>query len=232
MELLYYIASILLLPMIIYSFIISRRVKSIYNEYSSVYSSSGLMAFQVVRKILDNSGLNDVGIERINGNLTDHYDPRDNTIYLSENVYASSSVAAIGVAAHEAGHAIQFSENYVPVKLRTRLVPAVNLTSKFSLPLILIGLIFSVSIPYFVYFAYMGIAFYALTTIFTFVTLPVEYNASSRAKKILAEENVLSQNEVSMAGEVLNAAAKTYLVSFLISLLFLIRLLAIFARRR
>jgi Zn-dependent membrane protease YugP len=136
------------------------------------------------------------------------------------------------VAAHETGHAIQHNENYLPVKIRSLLVPAVNIGSKLSIPLIIIGIILSITSAFGIYFVYIGIAFYAITTFFMFVTLPVEYNASSRAKKLLLEMNVLGQEEAHQAGKVLNAAAKTYVASFAVSLLFFIRMLGLFGRRR
>jgi uncharacterized protein len=191
-----------------------------------------MTAYEVTRKMLQSAGLTDVKIDRVRGNLTDHYDPRNNTIYLSDNVFFSSSVAAIGVAAHETGHAMQYSENYFPVKLRTALVPVVNIGSRFSIPLILIGFFMGMATSLGMYVIYIGIAFYALSTIFMLITLPVEFNASSRAKRALTDLNILDNEEIKMAGTVLNAAAKPYVASFAVSLLFLLRLLAIFGRRR
>lgn len=227
-----YIAGIALLPVIIWSIYVSIKVNSVYKKYASVIARSGMTAYEVTRKMLKNAGVTDVNIERVRGNLTDHYDPRNKTIYLSDNVFSSSSVAAIGVAAHETGHAIQFNENYFPVRLRSILVPVVNIGSRFSIPLILIGAFMGMASELGLYMVYIGIAFYALSTIFMFITLPVEFNASSRARKMLAEMNILEHDEVRMAGNVLNAAAKTYVASFAVSLLFLLRMLAIFGRRR
>lgn len=228
----YYIASILLLPMIIYSIYVSYKVKKTFRDFSGVYAQSGMTGYEVVKRMLEDAGINDVSIDRVRGELTDHYDPRNNTIYLSESVFSSSSVAAIGVAAHETGHAIQHNQNYLPVKIRSSLVPAANVGSRLAFPLILIGLILSMASELGVYILYIGIAFYALATIFMFVTLPVEFNASSRAKKILAKTNMLSSQEVSMASTVLNAAAKTYVASFAVSLLSLIRMIGLFGRRK
>lgn len=228
----YYVASILLLPMIIYSIYTSYKVKKTFRDYSGVYAKSGMTAYDVVRRMLNDEGMTGVNIDRVRGELTDHYDPRNNTIYLSESVFSSSSVAAIGVAAHETGHAIQHNQNYFPVKVRSSLVPVANIGSRFAIPLIFIGVFLSFTSLLGIYMIYLGIAFYALSTIFMFVTLPVEFNASSRAKRILADSNMLSTEEVYMAGNVLNAAAKTYVASFALSLLFLIRMLGIFGRRR
>ena len=231
-DILYLVAGILLLPMIIYSVLVSSRVNRTFRDYSQVFSQSAMTGYEVARRMLKHANLNDVKIDRVRGNLTDHYDPRNNTIYLSDNVFSSSSVAAIGVAAHETGHAIQHNNNYVPVKIRSLLVPAANIGSRFSLPLIFIGFILGVGSAFALYIVYIGIAFYALSTIFMLVTLPVEFNASSRAKDLLLEMNILNQQETQQAGKVLSAAAKTYVASFAISLLFLIRMLGLFGRRR
>jgi Zn-dependent membrane protease YugP len=218
--------------MIFYSILVSTRVNKVFRDYSIVYARSGMTGYEVARRMLKYANLDGVKIDRVRGNLTDHYNPRNNTIYLSDNVFSSNSVAAIGVAAHETGHAIQHNENYLPVKIRSLLVPAVNIGSKLSIPLIIIGIILSITSAFGIYFVYIGIAFYAITTFFMFVTLPVEYNASSRAKKLLLEMNVLGQEEAHQAGKVLNAAAKTYVASFAVSLLFFIRMLGLFGRRR
>lgn len=231
-DIVFYISGIALLPVIIYSIYVSFKVNNVYRKYAIVIARSGLTAYEVTRKMLRDARITNVNIDRVGGRLTDHYDPRNNTIYLSDSVFSSSSVAAIGVAAHETGHAIQYSQNYLPVKLRTFLVPAVNIGSRFSIPLIIIGAILGMVSYIGTYIIYIGIAFYALSTIFMLITLPVEYNASRRAKRILSQTGILDNQEVKMAGNVLNAAANTYLASFAVSLLFLLRMLAMFGRRR
>ena len=189
--------------------------------------------------ILDANGLNDVQIVRCAGSLTDHYDPTTRTVALSQTTHDSSSVAAIGVAAHEVGHAIQHEDDYLPVKIRTKLVPVVNFTSKLSMPLILIAMVFEL-MGYFSEFSmnvstfFLGLAVlcYFCYCLFTFITLPTEYNASSRAKKQLAECGILDESEMADASKVLSAAAKTYLVNFVFSLMQMLRLLLIVLVRR
>ncbi len=227
-----YISTIALLPAIIYSIYVSIKVNSVFKKYSTQMSSSGMTAYEVVRKMLRFSGLTDVKVDKVRGNLTDHYNPRNNTIYLSESVFSSSSVAAIGVAAHETGHAIQYHSNYFPIKIRSLLVPVVNIGSRLAIPLIIFGFLISVVSTAGAYVVYIGIAFYALSTIFMLITLPVEFNASSRAKNHLVELDILTKDEAKMASNVLDAAAKTYVASFAVSLLFLLRMVALFGRRR
>lgn len=228
----YIISIILILPMLVASIAVSSRVKRVFNSYSGVRIESGLTASDVARKILDSEGLFSVSISRTSGSLTDHYDPRNNTVYLSDSVYSSPSVAAVGVAAHEVGHAIQHNTDYAPAKIRSAIVPVVNFGSKAALPLLLIGFIFSVLAEFFFFFIYIGLACYALSTIFALVTLPVEFNASRRAKKILVENGYISSTERDGVDKVLNAAAMTYVMSFLMSLISLLRMIAIFGRRR
>jgi Zn-dependent membrane protease YugP len=228
----YYIASALLLPMIIYSFYVSYNVNKTFRDFSQVFAASGITASEAARKMLENAGIYNVAIDRVRGSLTDHYNPKENTIYLSDTVYSSSSVAAIGVAAHETGHAIQHQNGYAPLKIRTALVPLVNIGSKLAIPLIIIGALLGISSLAGIYMLYIGIAFYALTTLFMFITLPVEFNASRRAKSTLYETGILTADEVPLTGKVLSAAAKTYVASFAVSLLYLIRFMGIFLRRR
>lgn len=232
MDWLYIISIILFFPAIIASFAVSSRVRKVFNEYSSVGISSGLSAYETARRILDSQGLFAVGIARTQGSLTDHYDPRDNTVYLSDSVYSSSSVSAVGVAAHEVGHAIQHNSGYTPIQVRSRLVPVANAASRAALPLLIIGLILSYMSEYMFFLVYIGIALYAVSTIFALVTLPVEFNASNRAKKILLSEGYISQSESEGVEKVLKAAGMTYVMSFLVSVLSLIRMIAIFGRRR
>ncbi len=212
---------VIVLPMVILSMIAQANVTSTYNKYSKVWSRRGLTAEQAVRQILSANGLHDVGITRCAGNLTDHYDPRTNTIALSDTVFGSTSVAAIGVAAHEAGHAIQHAENYAPVKLRTAIVPITNFGAKLSMPLVILGLLLG-----FVELAYAGILLFGLVVIFQLVTLPTEFDASRRAVKALGN-GYLDEEELKGTKKVLSAAAMTYLAALFVSLASLLRLVLI-----
>lgn len=203
------------------------RVSSAFKKYSAVHAHNGMSAEEVARSMLNRSGCGEVSVRTVSGNLTDHYDPRNNTLRLSDGVYGSTSVAAIGVAAHECGHAMQQHEGYAPLKLRSALVPVVNLGSNLYFPIFLLGLVFSWE-P----LLYVGIACFALTLVFALVTLPVEFNASGRALSVLEEQGYLSRNEMDGARAVLNAAAMTYVAAAISSLLQLVRLLIIARDRR
>lgn len=203
------------------------RVSSAFKKYSAVHAHNGMSAEEVARSMLNRSGCGEVSVRTVSGNLTDHYDPRNNTLRLSDGVYGSTSVAAIGVAAHECGHAMQQHEGYAPLKLRSALVPVVNLGSNMYFPIFLLGLVFSWE-P----LLYVGIACFALTLVFALVTLPVEFNASGRALSVLEEQGYLSRNEMDGARAVLNAAALTYVAAAISSLLQLVRLLIIARDRR
>lgn len=203
------------------------RVSSAFKKYSAVHAHNGMSAEEVARSMLNRSGCGEVSVRTVSGNLTDHYDPRNNTLRLSDGVYGSTSVAAIGVAAHECGHAMQQHEGYAPLKLRSALVPVVNLGSNLYFPIFLLGLVFSWE-P----LLYVGIACFALTLVFALVTLPVEFNASSRALSVLEEQGYLSRDEMDGARAVLNAAALTYVAAAISSLLQLVRLLIIARDRR
>lgn len=196
---------ILVVPAIIITLIAQANVKSTFNKYSKISSARGLTGSQAARIILDANGLQHVGIERVRGNLSDHFDPRTNIISLSEGVFNSTSVAAIGVACHEVGHAIQHSVSYFPIKVRTAIVPITNFGSKLSFPLILMGLFFYPP------FVTVGIWLFSLVVVFQLVTLPVEFNASRRAIKSIESSYVLEGSEIAEARKVLNAAALTYL---------------------
>ena len=219
---------VLVVPMLIISLWAQIKVKTTYQKYSTVHSRSGMTAEIAVRKILDSNGLFNVGITRVPGELTDHYDPRTNTIALSDSVYGNTSVAAIGVAAHEAGHAIQHAVGYGPIKLRTALVPVTNIGSRLSMPLFIIGLLLA-SEP----LAYAGIILFSLTVIFQLVTLPAEFNASRRAVKALGN-GYFNDEELKGTKKVLSAAAMTYLAALFVALASLLRLLLIVSggRRR
>ena len=203
------------------------RVSSAFKKYSAVHAHNGMSAEEVARSMLNRSGCGDVSVRTVSGNLTDHYDPRNNTLRLSDGVHGSTSVAAIGVAAHECGHAMQQHEGYAPLKQRSALVPVVNLGSNLYFPIFLLGLVFSWE-P----LLYVGIACFALTLVFALVTLPVEFNASGRALSVLEEQGYLSRDEMDGARAVLNAAAMTYVAAAISSLLQLVRLLIIARDRR
>ena len=233
------IVSACFLPLVIWMIAAGIQVRTRFQKYSTVASEKGYTGAEAARAILDANGMRDVQIIRCAGSLTDHYDPTTRTVALSQATYDSSSVAAIGVAAHEVGHAIQHEEDYAPVKIRTKLVPVVNFTSRLSPPLILIAMIFefmgyfsSFSMQISTFFLGLAVVCYFFYCLFTFITLPTEYNASSRAKKQLVECGILTEAEVADASKVLSAAAKTYLVNFAFSLMQMLRLLFIVLIRR
>lgn len=233
-QLIYTIAGIAFLPAIIWMIIVGVKVKTTFARYN-VQTRGNFTAEQVARLILDRAGLQDVNVMSCYGNLTDHFDPKSNTVFLSETVYGRSTVSAIGVAAHECGHAIQFAEEYAPLKLRSFLVPIVNFTSRYALILIIAGLflemLFALGLISNI-LMFLGIIFYACYTFFTLITLPVEKNASRRAQSVLEEEGILDKEELGYSKKVLNAAANTYVASFLVSFLQLIRLISLTKRRR
>lgn len=205
----------------------SARVNSTYQKYANVRSRAGLSGAQAAQQILHGAGIYDVRIEHISGNLTDHYDPRSKVLRLSDSVYGSTSVAAIGVAAHECGHAIQDNVGYAPLRLRAAFVPVANLGSTLSWPLILLGLLIGLT-P----FIQVGIWMFVLALMFQVITLPVEFNASGRAVNLLGEIGILSGQEVGYTKKVLGAAALTYVAAVAASVLQLLRLLILFGGRR
>ena len=212
----------ILLPAILLGLYAQFKVKSTYSKYSKVNNSRGWTASQVARKILDDNGLYNVQIVHIRGSLTDNFNPKTMTVSLSDTVYSSSSVAAIGVAAHECGHAVQHAEQYLPIKIRSALVPVTNFGSSIGFIVLAAGLIFSnYSIAMF------GVLLYSLMAVFQLVTLPVEYNASSRALKTLEQSLILDDEEVGMAKKVLSAAALTYVAALVSTLATILRLLLI-----
>lgn len=219
---------LLVLPAIIFALIAQVMVKSTFSKYSDEKNEHGYTAKEVARKILDENGLYSVGIEYISGNLTDHYDPSANVIRLSDSVYNSTSVAAIGVAAHEVGHAIQHAQGYAPIKIRQAIIPITQIGSSLALPLVFIGMLFGALqwlVP-------VGIFLYTGVVLFQAVTLPVEFNASGRALKTLDENVILYKDEVRMAKKVLTAAAMTYVAAMFSSLMSLLRLILISGRGR
>ena len=205
----------------------SYRVNSVYNKYSHIRSASGMTGAEVAQRILDRNGVRDVRVEHVSGNLTDHYDPRTQTVNLSDAVYGSTSVAALGVAAHECGHVMQHESGYMPLKIRTALVPAANLGSQIGLPLVIIGLIFGLSNS----FIAIGIWIFALAVLFQIVTLPVEFNATHRALVMLEEYGILGTDEVESSRKVLGAAAMTYVAAAASAVLQLLRLIMLGRRR-
>lgn len=212
----------LLIICLVISAFASMNVNMTFKRYSRIRNRRGLTAEQVAQQILQSAGINDVRIERIRGNLTDHYSPNEKVLRLSDSVYGSSSVAAIGVAAHECGHAIQHQVGYGPLKLRSLSVPAANFGSKLSWPLVLVGIILGST-----NLAMVGVILFTLVVFFQLITLPVEFDASHRALKILDQRDVLERSELSSARKVLGAAALTYVAALVTSILQLIRLILI-----
>lgn len=213
---------IVLIPALIFSLWAQLKVKTTFSKYNNVSTKRGMTGYDAARLILDANGLSNVKIEHINGTLTDHFDPRDNVVRLSDSVYSSTGVAAVGVAAHETGHAVQYAENYGPMKLRAAIIPVTNFGSRLALPLFLIGLLFS-----FYNLAIIGVALFALSTVFQAVTLPVEFNASSRALSLLESSGRLDEGEIKGVKKVLTAAALTYVAALATSLAQVLRLLLI-----
>ncbi len=223
----YYYYLILVLPAVAISIWAQIKVKTTFAKYSKIRTWRGITASDVSRGILNSHGLFETGVNRVGGELTDHFDPRTNVVSLSEPVYNSDSIAAIGVAAHECGHAIQHAEHYGPVKLRTALVPVTNFGSSLSMPLVFLAIIMDIPI-----FFSIGIILFSLSTLFQLVTLPVEFNASRRAVAELKNENNLTDDEISGVKKVLTAAALTYVAALLVSLMSLLRLILMSNRRR
>ena len=219
---------VLVVPAILISFWAQSRVSSTYNRYQKVQSYSGLTGAQVARRILDDNGLYQVQIEQIHGNLTDHYDPRQQVVRLSSGVYGSTSVAAIGIAAHETGHAVQHATQYAPLTLRNAIIPVTNFGAKLSMPLILFGLLAGMD-----GLIYLGIVAFSLMVLFQLATLPVEFNASRRALNTLETQGILRDSqETDGAKKVLSAAALTYVAALLVSVAQLLRLVLMFGGRR
>lgn len=218
---------LLVIPAFIFSLWAQFKVNSTYEKYSKIPTRGGMTGASAARQILDANGLNHVRIEHIRGNLNDHFDPRANVIRLSDAVHDSKSAAAIGVAAHEAGHAVQYAKHYAPIKLRAAIIPTTRFGSILAIPLFFIGLIFASD-------ALMlgGIILYATVALFQFVTLPVEFNASHRAMKALSTSGMLVKEELSAAKQVLSAAAMTYVAALATSLMTLLRLVILAGGRR
>ena len=223
---------VLVLPCLLLSLWASANVNSTFKKYSHQYSQRRLTGAEAAQRVLRANGVSGVRIERVNGNLTDHYDPRTNVIRLSDGVYSSTSTAAIGVACHEAGHAVQYATAYAPIKLRAAIIPITNFSSKLAMPLILLGLLFSMFSAYSDLLIYLGITCFGLSLVFQLVTLPVEFNASRRAMAAISEGGLLTQEEQAGARKTLTAAALTYVAATAVSLAQLLRLVALFGNRR
>ena len=220
-----------ILPALLLTLIASIAVKSTYARYAKVHAASGITATAAARRILDANGLSHIRIESIPGDLTDHFDPQAGVIRLSDTVRNSTSIAAIGVAAHECGHAIQYAKQYAPIRVRAAFIPVTGVASRLAVPLVLIGTALSFYAQGLLSVAYAGIILFAICVVFQLITLPVEFNASRRARQVMASEGILSEKEVVGAGKVLNAAAMTYVAALATAVLQLIRLIGI-ARRK
>lgn len=223
---------LIILPAFIFALWASARVNTTFKKYSRLHCMSGYTGAMAARTVLDKNGLQHVRIEHIQGNLTDHFDPRDNVIRLSDSVYNSTSAAAIGVACHEAGHAVQHAENYLPIKIRQALVPITNVGSQIGIWLFFIGVLLTYFSSTFVFLAYVGIALFSFTALFQLVTLPTEFNASSRALKAINDTGILDPEAQKGAKKVLGAAALTYVAALAVSLSQILRLLVILAGTR
>lgn len=222
----YFAAYLLVFATVIFAYAMSARVNSTFKKYDKLLSRSGIQANQVARQILDSYGLYHIAVTHVGGNLTDHYDSRNNIIALSDATYYSTSVAAIGVASHEVGHAVQYAKGYMPIKLRNAFAPVVSFGSNVWLLLFILGMFLGIG-----FLVDIGIALFMVIILFQIITLPVEFNASRRALKIIDEQNILQGEEISGARKTLNAAAMTYVASLMVSIAQLIRLLASSKRR-
>jgi len=232
MNLFYYDMSFLafMLPALIFSIACQAMVKSAYKKQSKVMNSRRMTGLEAAQRVLSHYGITDVRIEKSRGKLSDHYDPRGKVIRLSEGVYSNPSVAAVGIAAHEAGHAAQHAQVYVPIKVRNAIFPLVRIGSFLAFPLIMIGYIiesFDAS-----FLVTLGLALFSLTALFQLITLPIEFNASRRALAVIEAEDLLGGSELGGARKVLRAAALTYVAALVVSLMNLLRLMMRFGRRR
>lgn len=221
---------VLVLPCVVLSLWASARVNSTFKKYSTRHSLRHLTGAEAAQRVLSANGVRDVQIQRIGGNLTDHYDPRTNVIRLSDSVYDSTSVAAIGVACHEAGHAVQYATDYAPIKLRAAIIPVTNFGSRLAMPLILLGILLSAFADMSYALVYLGIACFGLSLVFQLVTLPVEFNASRRAMEAIESAELLTEEEQRGARKTLSAAAMTYVAATAVALAQLLRLVILFGR--
>lgn len=222
---------LLVMPCIILSLIASASVNGTFKKYSKQLSVRHITGAEAAQRVLSANGVTGVRINRVSGNLTDHFDPRTNVISLSESVYDSTSTAAIGVACHEAGHAVQYAQHYFPIQVRAAIIPITNIGSRLAMPLILLGILFSAFGGVLESLVYIGIACFGLSLLFQLVTLPVEFNASRRAISAIENGNILTQQEITGAKRTLRAAAMTYLAATAVSLAQLLRLILLFGNR-
>ena len=227
----YIVTGVLVLAALLFSVYASVKVRSTFSRYSGERPISGMTGYDAARKVLDENGLYGVRIERVSGSMTDHFDPRANVIHLSETVYDVSSTAAVGVAAHEAGHAVQYARRYLPLRLRNAIIPVTNIGARLSTPLVLLGLLLSAVGSQFILVAYAGVVCFGLSVLFQLLTLPTEFNASRRALKAVSAYDVLTPEETASTRKVLSAAAMTYVAAMLGAFTQLLRLLAIVASR-
>ncbi len=218
---------IILIPAVLLSLWAQANVNGTFKKYAKVHSRRGSTGAEIARKILDMNGLYQVQVERVAGSLSDHFDPKANVVRLSDSTYASTSVGAIGVAAHEVGHAIQYATGYAPIKVRNSIVPAVNICNALSMPIILIGLLFAGA-----GWIDLGILLFSATVLFQLITLPAEFNASRRAMATLRGQHLLDEEEAKGAEKVLKAAAMTYVAAAVSAILSLLRLILLFGNRR
>ena len=223
---------VIVLPCLILSLWASAHVNNTFKKYAKVISARRLTGAQAAQRVLSANNIYNVRIERRSGSLTDHYDPRSNVIRLSDDVYDNPSAAAIGVACHEAGHAVQYATGYFPIKVRAAIIPITNIGSKLALPLILLGVLLSSLGSYSTTLVDLGIACFSLSLIFQLVTLPVEFNASRRALQAIEDGNLLTQDELTGAKKTLNAAAMTYVAATAVALAQLLRIILLFGGRR
>ncbi len=219
---------ILVLPAVIFSLYCSFKVNNTFNVYSQKYSN--LSGYEMARFILDSNGLNNVKVERVSGKLTDHFDPKANVVRLSSEVYDKMTVSAIGVAAHECGHAIQYAKGYIPMKVRAFIIPITNFGARLSIPLVLLGIVFSYLGDFFIILAYVGVVLFAFSTLFQLITLFVEFNASNRALNVIKNCNNLTESDYYGSKKVLSAAALTYVAALAVSFMQLLRLLLLVNR--
>jgi Zn-dependent membrane protease YugP len=222
---------VLVLPCIILSLWASSNVNSTFRKYSTQHNRRGMTGAEAAERVLRANGVLGVRIERINGNLTDHFDPKTNVIRLSDGVYDNTSTAAVGVACHEAGHAVQYAQGYAPIKLRAAVIPVTNFGSKLAMPLILLGLLLGGMGELFYGLIYVGIACFGLSLVFQLITLPVEFNASRRAMQAIENSQLLTSEEQRGARKTLTAAAMTYVAATAVALSQLLRLIVLFGNR-
>jgi len=223
---------VIVLPCLLLSLWASSQVNSTFKRYEKQLSSRRITGAEAAKRVLNNHGVYDVRIEQVSGKLTDHYDPKTNVIRLSDSVWGSTSTAAIGVACHEAGHAVQYAQNYAPIKIRAAIIPLTNFGSKLAMPLILLGILFSALGELSYVLVYAGIACFSLSLIFQLITLPVEFNASRRAIMAIEDGELLTSQELMGARKTLRAAALTYVAAVAVSLGQLLRLILLFGGRQ